>query len=124
MKPRSVGFVKLSEPITGRWLWSPHLPERVQMKGRTFVISKRWAFPYVGVVAQYREDVDHDSAHLEVLSDGTYRIDHIDAANPERGHVLEHGMRDLNATRVGGVVVGLGVTVLAAAVAWLVSKLD
>jgi len=122
-RPVAVGFVALPEKLSGTWP-AQGLPERVKLYGREFVRSRRWAFPYLGVRAQYREDVDHRSMHLMVYSDGHFEIDHMDDANPERGHVLEHTMRDVAATKLGGVVVGLGVVALAGALAWLVSKLE
>jgi hypothetical protein len=118
----AVGFVELAHKLAGPWPGGT--PERVQIYGRTFVHSRRWAFPYAGgVVAQYREDVDRNSMHLKVFDDGHFEIDHVDAANPERGHVLAHAMQDVSGTKLGGVVVGLGVTALAAALAWAVSRL-
>jgi hypothetical protein len=120
-KQFAVGFVRLTEKIEGPWP-SQGLPEHVQLGGRSFTRSRRWAFPYLGVVAQYREDVDHGSLHLMVFSDGHYEIDHRDDANPERGFVVEHTMRDVAQTSLGGVAVALGVTALASAVAWLIGK--
>jgi hypothetical protein len=57
-----------------------------------------------GLVAQYREDVDHRSMHLFVHDDRSWTIDHVDDANPERGHVLEHAIRDVLPTPVGALL--------------------
>ncbi|HLO20033.1 MAG TPA: hypothetical protein VK192_06020 [Sphingomicrobium sp.] len=119
----AVGFVELAQPLTGPWPFSSP-PEHVQVFGKDFVRSRRWVFPRRNVVAQYREAVDHQSMHLMVYSDGHFEIDHVDAANPERGHVIEHAMRDVSSTPLGGVVVGLSIVALGSVMAWLIAKLD
>ncbi len=43
----------------------------------------RWRGPAAGVVAQYRQAVATNSAHLDVLEDGTWRVDHYDEINPD-----------------------------------------
>jgi hypothetical protein len=98
----AVGFAELAEPLTGPWTFDG-FPQSVNVDGRAFV-KATWAAPYPGVQAQYRENVDYHSMHLEVLDDGTWKIDHTDDANPDRGHVLEHAIQDVIPTKVGAVV--------------------
>jgi hypothetical protein len=117
----AVGFAPLPEPLAGRWPFQG-FPEQVELLGRTFARSRKYAFPYAGVVAQYREDCDHDSMHLMVFRNGHYEIDHIDAANPERGHVLEHALKDASHTTGGAIVITLGVAGVVAGFSWLLSR--
>lgn len=81
------------QAITGRWPWPDNYPELIFFEDRRFCLAS-WAWPYSGVAAQYREDRPENSAHLLVLSDGTYRIDHLDEANPDHGRVGQHFFRD------------------------------
>lgn len=105
----AVGMSELAQPLTGKWT-ANGFPPTVTINGRAFKRSDEWAFPYSGVVAQYREDVDHHSMHLLVREDGTWIVDHTDDANPERGLVLEHAVRDVSQTALGAfIVVGLAV---------------
>jgi hypothetical protein len=97
----AVGLARLDEPIHGSWSLSS-FPELVTLLGRTFRRAT-WAAPRPDVVAQYREDVDHNSMHLLVHGDGTWIIDHTDDANPDHGLVLEHTFRDVAQTTVGGL---------------------
>lgn len=112
----SVGDIPLSPAIHGQWP-AQGFPERVQLLGREFTRSKSWSFPYPGVVAQYREAVDHNSMHLRVFDDGHYDVTHLDEANPERGLVLEHALRDVSGTFVGGLLLTAAGTALAIALA-------
>jgi hypothetical protein len=92
-----VGWRAISPVIVGRWPPSWGFPERVRIRGLVFRRA-RWTKPYAGVVAQYREETDHDAMHLKVRADGHYVIDHVDEANPDRGLglALEHVRRDMN----------------------------
>lgn len=117
----SVGFAPLPETIAGRWPFEG-FPEKVELLGRTFTRSIKWAYAYAGVAAQYREDVDHHSMHLMVFRDGRYEIDHVDDANPERGHVLEHALKDVSNTTGGAIVITVGVVALSAGLSWLLTR--
>lgn len=117
----AVGFAELAQPLRGKWTFKG-FPDVVVMLGRTFKRSTKWAAPYHLVVAQYREDVDHDSMHLMVKADGTWIIEHTDDANPERGLVLEHTLRDVIQTPVGAVLFGLGVVAVSAGVSYLFTR--
>lgn len=110
----SVGETPLNPPLRGAWTLAG-FPERATLLGRSFALAHSWTFPYPGVVAQYREDVDHDSMHLRVFEDGHFDVTHIDAANPERGHALEHAIRDVSGTFLGALAltaVGTGAAIL------------
>jgi hypothetical protein len=98
-----VGFATLPDTLSGVWR-EAGFPPHVALLGRSFTRSDTWKAPYPGVVAQYREDVDHGSMHLFVHDDRSWTIDHIDDANPERGHVLEHAIRDVLPTPVGALL--------------------
>ena len=99
---RSVGYVPLNDPVSGQWPFSDY-PIQVDINGSRF-IEAYYEFPYVGVVAQYREDRDYGSKHLMVYDDGSYLIDHLDEANPDRGHVSEHLMLDVMPTTGGFII--------------------
>lgn len=86
---------RLSRPITGRWPFLDY-PPSLELRGRRFVRA-RWSIAYPGVVAQYREDRSRRSAHLKVLENGTWVIDHRDEYNPDRGAVLAHAGADTSA---------------------------
>ncbi len=117
----SVGFADLPQPLRGRWTLQG-FPDSVVMLGRTFKRCKTWCAPYRLVVAQYREDVDHNSLHLMVKSDGTWIIDHTDDANPERGLVLEHAVRDAIQTPVGAVLLAVGVVLASAGLSYALTR--
>lgn len=113
----SVGDIPINPAIRAAWPTPGVFPVAVQLLGRSFVRSSAWSFPYPGVVAQYREDVDHNSMHLRVFDDGHFDVTHLDEANPERGFVLEHAIRDVSGTFVGGLVLTAAGTALAIALA-------
>lgn len=117
----AVGFAELAQPLRGKWTFQGY-PETVSLLGRVFKRSKKWAAPYHLVVAQYREDVDHHSMHLLVKADGTWLIEHTDDANPERGLVLEHTVRDVLQTPVGAVLFTLSVVAASAGLSYLLTR--
>ncbi len=102
----AVGLAHLAEPLHGTWALAS-FPELVTLLGRTFRRAS-WAAPRPDVVAQYREDIDHQSMHLLVHGDGSWVIDHTDDANPDHGLVLEHTFRDVAQTTVGGLALVVG----------------
>jgi hypothetical protein len=116
----AVGFATLPEALRGPW---PHVdfPKRVTLGGRTFVRSDSWAAPLPHVVKQYREDVDRNSLHLYVRDDRTWEIDHIDAANPERGLVLEHVTKDVIQTWWGASLLTIGVVAIVAGASYVIA---
>jgi hypothetical protein len=116
-----VGFAELADPLRGTWSF-PDFPDSVVLNGRTFKRSTKWAAPYHLVVAQYREDVDHNSLHLMVKADGTWSIDHTDDANPERGLVLEHTFRDVIQTPLGAVLFTAAVIGAAVAASYALTR--
>ena len=117
----AVGFAELAQPLRGTWPFNG-FPDSVVISGRTFKRSKKWAAPYHLVVAQYREDVDHDSMHLMVKADGTWIIEHTDDANPERGLVLDHTLRDVIQTPVGAVLFTSAVVAVSAGLSYALTR--
>lgn len=117
----AVGFASLPEPLRGAWTFTG-FPDVVQLGGRTFKRSDKWAAPLPHVLKQYREDVDRQSMHLEVLDDHTWRIDHVDEANPERGLVLEHAVKDVIHTWWGAALLTAGVVGVVAAVSYAATR--
>lgn len=117
----AVGFAELAQPLRGKWT-QQGFPDSVVMLGRTFKRCVTWCAPYRLVVAQYREDVDHNSMHLFVKADGTWIIEHTDDANPERGLVLEHAVRDVIQTPVGAVLLAFGVVLVSAGVSYALTR--
>lgn len=82
--PTSLKEVPVRMPsIAGPWLLRGY-PPVVRVAGHVFK-KTRWAWPYKGVVAQYREARPVGSAHMMVTRQGTWRIDHADHVNPDRG---------------------------------------
>lgn len=119
--PAAVGFADLPEPLRGAWPFAD-FPEHVNLAGRSFTRSDTWAAPLPHVRKQYREDVDRQSMHLEVLDNGTWEINHVDAANPERGLVLEHAVRDVIHTPLGAALLTLGVVGIVAGVSYALTR--
>jgi hypothetical protein len=117
----AVGFATLSTPLRGAWPFADY-PEHVQIIGRNFRRSDTWAMPMPHVAKQYREDVDRQSMHLEVLDDGTWEINHIDEANPERGLVLEHTVKDVIQTPWGAALLTVGVVGAVAAISYALTR--
>jgi hypothetical protein len=122
-----VGFATLPEPLRGSWPLleldgSLFFPPVVQLLGRTFKRSDTWAAPQPHILKQYREDVDRGSMHLYVQDDRTWKIDHIDEANPERGLVLEHTFRDVIQTTWGALLLTAGVVAISAGVAYVLTR--
>jgi hypothetical protein len=117
----AVGFATLLRPLRGAWPFAD-FPEHVQINGRSFTRSDTWAVPMAGVVRQYREDADRESMHLYVRDDRTWEIDHVDAANPERGLVLEHTFRDVIYTSWGAGLLVLGVVAASAGLSYALTR--
>lgn len=117
----AVGFATLLKPLGGAWPFAD-FPERVQIDGRSFTRSDTWAAPLAGVVRQYREDADRESMHLYVRDDRTWEIDHVDAANPERGLVLEHAFRDVVHTWWGAALLAAGVVGVSAGLSYAITR--
>ena len=71
------------------------IPDVVLVDGRRF-LRARVAKPYVGVVAQYREDKPRDSGHLYLLTNGRITVPHCDRWNPDAGiaSLMLHGLVD------------------------------
>ncbi len=57
-----------------------------------------------------------------VKADGTWIIEHTDDANPERGLVLEHTVRDVIQTPVGAAVLAVGVVLVSAALSYAFTR--
>lgn len=94
--------------ITGPWLLEPgDFPEVIEIEGQAFTRAIRKQ-PYEGVIEQYRAAVPRDSAHLLVLEDGSYLIDHVDEYNPDMGAPLRHWVVD-HPRGKATIVAGLGV---------------
>ncbi len=117
----AVGFATLPEPLRGPWPF-PDFPEHVELGGRSFTRSDTWSAPLPHVVKQYREDRDRESMHLYVHPDHTWEIDHVDAANPERGLVLEHTFRDVIHTPWGAALLTVGVIGISAGLAYACTR--
>lgn len=117
----SVGFANLPTPLRGPWPFDD-FPEHIEMAGRHFTRSDTWAAPLPHVRKQYREDVDRQSMHLEVFDNGTWEINHVDEANPERGLVLEHAVRDVIHTPWGAALLTLGVVGIVAGVSYALTR--
>jgi len=111
----AVGFATLEQPLRGRWTFNGY-PPSVVVLGRTFKRAK-WAAPRRLVVAQYREDVDHNSMHLMVGADGNWIIEHTD-----RGLVLEHTLRDVIQTPLGAVALTGAVVLVVAGVSYALTR--
>lgn len=116
----SVGFAVLEQPLRGRWPFNGY-PESVVLLGRTFKRA-RWAARRRFVAAQYREDIDHNSMHLMVRADGNWIIEHTDDANPDRGLVLEHTLRDVIHTPAGALGLTVVVAALSAGISYVLTR--
>ena len=116
----AVGFAELATPLHGAWPLDT-FPAVVSLLGRTFKRAT-WAAPYPGVIAQYREDIDHHSMHLMVHADHSWVIDHSDDANPDRGLVLEHTFRDVVQTPLGAIALTLGVLLTSAGLSYALTR--
>lgn len=98
----------IDPPIRERWLLDAgDFPEAIEIDGQVFTRAIRKQ-PYEGVIEQYRAAVPRDSAHLLVLEDGTYVIDHVDEYNPDMGAPLRHWVVD-HPRGKATIVAGLGI---------------
>lgn len=95
----SIGEIRIQPALTGVWQFEG-FPRAIRINGTRFTRSRVWTWPYAGVVAQYREAQPTCAAHLQVLEDGTWRIDHLDEANPDQGRVVEHFVEDTTPGKV------------------------
>jgi hypothetical protein len=66
--------------VVGRWPY-PDLPRVVQVRGHAFE-RRDFGFGGEDVIAEYQEAVPTLAAHLYVMRDGTYQVDHVDDFNP------------------------------------------
>jgi len=99
-------------PIIERWeLPEGEFPETIVIDGDTFVRAVRQQ-GYEGVICQYRQAVPRNSAHLFVMKDGHWMIDHIDEYNPDMGFPVRHFVVDHPAGKgvllAGAGLLGLG----------------
>lgn len=113
---QSIGLVRLGETIIGEWPFPGQFPELVTIENIVYRRSDNWVFPYSSIVRQYRQDTDWNSAHLMVFDDGHFEIDHIDDANPEKGHVFEHAINDVASTPLGASIVAVLITGISVAI--------
>ena len=74
-------MVKLIPAASGRWAL-PTFPPELVLDGLLFK-KARWRGAASAVVAQYRQDVPVNSAHLRVFINGIWTIDHYDEINPD-----------------------------------------
>jgi len=103
-----LGVIPVRPEIAGTWPFQG-FPPSVSLGGTTFV-QATWAWPYSGVVAQYRANVPFNAAHLLVYANGTYVVRHLDEYNPDQGYPLEHAVKDAPfATQFVVSVIGLAV---------------
>ena len=94
----TLGEIPIIPHIRGDWaLTMCPYPRFINYAGRSYELA-RWRWPYKDVVAQYREMVPFNARHLKVFADGTFVIDHLDEANPDRGQLVRHFFKD---TKVG-----------------------
>lgn len=107
-------------PLIGPWEFSD-FPDTIELEGKVFALAER-SQPYEGVIAQYREMVPLESAHLFVTERGEWVIDHIDQYNPDMGYPLRHLVFD-HPKGTGLLLMGAGVVGLAgSALAGIASK--
>ena len=101
--------MKLIEPpVVEPWDFAPgDFPDHIEIDGLVFNRAIRQQ-GYDGVICQYRQAVPRDSAHLLVLNDGRYVIDHIDSYNPDMGYPVRHFVVD-HPMGKSVIVAGVGV---------------
>lgn len=104
---RGVGAWEVG-PFTGRWWFGNDLPGAFVWGGARFERSTGTE-RVPGTRAHYREQRATASRHLYVLEDGTYRIDHVDAYNPNAGlcAALKHYWWDVRPSSMDPVVSGV-----------------
>lgn len=114
-------MLPVDPPIIERWeLPEGEFPDTIVIEGESFARAIRTQ-PYDGVIAQYRAMVPRNSAHLFVLNDGRWMIDHIDEYNPDMGYPLRHFIVD-HPKGKGFLVAGAGLIGLAGAALYGESK--
>jgi hypothetical protein len=103
-----LGKIPVIPTITGTWPLGNLFPHEVQIGGVTFRRAT-WASPFDGASAQYREVTDYNAMHLVIYRNGSFVIDHLDEANPDQRHVLEHAVLDVPlATTIVCGIAGFG----------------
>lgn len=103
---------RIEPPYTGTWEYQAN-PDHVVLLDREFRRAS-WRKSYSGVVDQYRECVAYNSAHLMVLADGTWKVDHVDSYNPDFGLYIRHFFFDYPPGKLAGlaaIVTGLAVLI-------------
>lgn len=100
-------------PFEGSWNL-PNYPPEVEILGRRFRIAS-WYMPDGQI--QYREVASKSSMHLRVdPSTRRWRIDHIDAVNPDGPALfapVQHFFLDTTVGQIAGSALGLVAIVLA-----------
>lgn len=104
---------RVDPPITDKWEFGEDFPEAFELDGKVFERAIRTQ-PYQDVIVQYREAVPRDSAHLLVMNNGMWVIDHVDEYNPDRGFPFRHFVVD-HPKGKGTLVAGAGLLGLAGA---------
>lgn len=106
-------MLPLEVPEYGPWPLEG-FPDALELGGVFYhrAIRKQW---YRGVLEQYREAVPRDSAHLLVLDDGNWIVDHLDSYNPDMGYPVRHFLKDHPIGR-GLIFTGTGLGMLAIAI--------
>lgn len=94
----TVGAYPVVPLIRGKWPYK-NFPVTITVASKPFK-KALWQWPRPDVIAQYREDAENDAHHLFVMHDGTYVIDHVDEANPDKGHLVAHVLNDVMLRRV------------------------
>lgn len=85
--------------------WPPSI-----VYGTRLLDRARWAFPYAGVTAQYRERVPRDSMHVLVHQDGSVSA-HVDRWNPDLGHPIRHFFADVPGAPAFCLLLGVALVV-------------
>lgn len=100
-------MIPVDPPIVESWeLPEGEFPDVIEIDGKTFHRAIRQQ-GYDGVICQYREMVPRQSAHLFVMNNGTWQINHIDEYNPDMGYPVRHFIVDHPAGK-GVLVAGAG----------------
>jgi hypothetical protein len=93
MSSTGLGILEVQPPLIGQWPWSS-FPQIISFAGNLYQLA-RWAWPYEGVSAQYRQVVARNALHMLVYKTGQYIVSHADEYNPDMGFVAEHAAADI-----------------------------